>query len=206
MIGGLLATVLIVSACTRVCLVRTDLRIPGEKTGKIPLRVGLYMSPEFLSYSCTIIGANGDTYSFPLGEAFRSGADAATKMAFEETVILSSINDAMAQNTRIIISPEVEEVDMVIPGFAFRRLKSLVIMKWAVADLTGRTIWVGTFEGEGDNIVGYLFRTSAARKCMQRAVEQQFAKALQGIRSSPCLKSVALLRNKTMLEGKGITN
>ena len=184
------AGLLFSNACTRNCQIDTNLIMPVQKASKIPLRVGLYMSPDFLSYTRKIAAVNTDSYVFNLGEALRSGSEKMLGIAFKEVIVLSPSEEAMERGVKIVVSPQIQEVDMIIPGWAWKQLKSLVIIKWEATDSTGRILWVDTFEGRSNNRVGYFLRGKAARKCMKRGVEDHFGNAFEGILNSTWWKTI----------------
>jgi hypothetical protein len=169
---------------------------------KIPFRAGLYISPDFLNYTYKKSAETGDGRKFvttacEVGEFLRNGSERLVRNIFQEAIILSSKDDAKTQNVDVVLSPEIQSVDVVKPlltggGWPLPEphIKALFITKWTVTDQNGIVKWVGTYEGEGKVGTGsslLLYWFTGGKKsceCVQLAIEDQFGKALEGITSS----------------------
>ena len=185
-LGIVLAILLILSGCTYTSQITRDLNIPVQEVKKIPLRVGLYMSPNFLNYTYKE-SRLAEKFVFPLGETFRAGSEKIVKMAFQDVVILSALDEAIIEKLKIVISPQIQAVDIMFPMWGWGYLKSTVIIKWTAIDPTEKIIWVNTFEGES-KIKGKTVKN--IRNSLQVAIEDHFSKAYEGIISSTWWKSI----------------
>lgn len=192
-ICAVLALGLVVSGCGRP-VHRLELSAEPEilavSTEKIQQKVGLYLPPRFAEYACSLMSTKGDEYHFALGDALVGGAEAMMRMAFRETVTLAEMDKAGNYGIDIIIYPEVEAIDMVIPPWFQSIQKALVIVKWTAVDLTGRVRWVDTFKGWGENeVAGFPGHDRSVRECVEFAIEDMYGKALQAILESPWWRS-----------------
>jgi hypothetical protein len=190
---AVLALGLVITGCGRPVhrlQVPADLEIPAQSTEKIQQRVGLYIPSRFAAYGCTVTSTKGDEYCFALGDAFVSGAEAVANMAFQETVPISEMGEAGYYDIDIIIYPEIEAVDMVIPPWFHSIQRALVIVKWTAIDSTGRVKWVDTFKGWGENeVAGFPGHDKSVRECIESAIEDVFSETLQGILGSSWWRS-----------------
>lgn len=187
-----LAMLMFLSACTHTFQIPVDLYKDRKEENKIPLRVGLWMPTDFLSYTYTkkVPMGMGDKFVFPLGEVFSKMSERMVETAFQETVTLSSLDDAIAKNIKVVIFPQIQMIDIAAPPRAWAYYRTMVIIKWTAVAPTGRIIWVNTFKGEGEVKVSYSHRKRNVCKCMQLAVEDHFSKALDGIVSSTWWQSI----------------
>jgi hypothetical protein len=134
--GVLLGT----SGCLRFEIRDYDLQ--ALSAPKIPLRVGLYMSPTFRTYQSLSYGPE------VLGEGMTKGAEQATRQAFEDVVIIDSLGTNIPRSAiKAVATPEIVEA-RIINEMGFR-LTYEIVCKWTISSVDGRTVYMNTFRGQG---------------------------------------------------------
>lgn len=116
----LLIAILTIEGCA-VKIENLDIMLPSSD--KIPLRVGLYMSPEFRNYTYSIGGGK-----YQIGEGLSIGAEKALKQVFNEVVIINNKSDISNQDIKAVISPEILDVDVKDPPEPMR-----ILCKWTIS-------------------------------------------------------------------------
>ena len=134
--------VLLMSGCaprTYYANISTDLDLekPFLKKTKIPLRVGLYIEPEYLDFEAVL--EDGSIVS--LGPGLGKGAEAVLREAFQEVVIIESIGPQVSnQHVKAIITFSTN-----LPSNM-----SQIAFEWTIVGLDGRTLYMNTFRGEAN--------------------------------------------------------
>ncbi len=132
-------------------LVPTDYNIPSSsvRSEKIPLKAGLYLPGNFSK--ATFIGNKGGA-EFPVlvGDSLVAGAKRTIALAFEEMVLLESMNTMNAHGVLVIVTPEIVNVDNMLGGFPPRgKWQTRLSCKWTIKNLNGDVIYLNTIVGEG---------------------------------------------------------
>lgn len=168
--------------------IRTDLSITVNEVGKIPLRVGLYLSPEFMNYSKTP-SHYSESGRIQMGEALSKGAEDITNKAFKQVVTIYKTDpESFPKGLDAIIIPEVEKTYGGFVGELTRQYSYYqtvtVKLKWTIKDMNQKTLYTNTFTTEveyrNDPVFGQRERLL---KAYTKAIEDQFAKAFSGITS-----------------------
>jgi hypothetical protein len=147
----LIAVLLIAAGCYKIynftMPVMLDMSLPQKE--QVPLRAGLYMSEDFLSY-ISVEEVEFGKRVYPLGKMLEDGSKKMVKAAFQDMVVISSPDEAKARKADIVISPKVESVDYNYESpSALQPPVSMAIIKWTASDTEGNIIWADTFEGKG---------------------------------------------------------
>lgn len=119
--------------------------------GKIPMQVGLYMSPDFRNPVYTYFSS-----IFPLGEeivaGMAAGAKKALKETFQEVYIIdrAESTDLSKYGVKAIVVPEIVEPGISIRGGGFgTEGKFEFVCKWTVYATDGKILYMNTFLGTG---------------------------------------------------------
>ena len=185
---GLCLIVLAGGGCFGPMKVPTDYAITGPPSGadRIPLRVGLYMSPQFGNYS-----GNFGRGFISLGEAMSSGAERALRTAIEEVVIIKQLESrGSTEGVRAIVAPEIVEARMGNSDEkGFHKGHCQVWCKWTVSTPEGKLVYVNTVLGEAHHD-----RRAPAptvwTECMTLAVQDQYRKLVEIISSTQWWQSI----------------
>lgn len=169
-----------------------EINIRTPQAEKIPLRAGLYMPEEFVTFTYEKL-LNLETIIFPLGESLREASIQMVNEVFQDAVVLDAFEDAESQKVDIIISPQVQDVRIektsIWPG---GNTIFTIVIEWTVLDTESRVIWEESFEGKGISTTGTTF--NRGQRHVQRAflaIEDHFNQALSGILSSKWWESIS---------------
>jgi len=152
---------------------------------KIPIRVALELSPDFCNYHYSWQMGVSDRHNFPLGKAFRRGAEMVSEAAFFDVSVTSKDVKPPAHKIAGIITPQVIHVDIMGAPWKGYRQTTLMMIKWTFTDHSGKIIWVKTCKGEADDKgKGWL-------EMVQASLDDLFRKSLESILSSQEIKKFA---------------
>jgi hypothetical protein len=191
----LIAVLLMFAGCYKIYLNQMPdaMDMSFQQKEKIPLRAGLYMTEDFKNYTSEWEVAFGK-HLFPIGRMLQDGSKRMVAAAFQDMVILSSLDEAKARKVDVVIAPEVESSEFTLGGATMLGPTiSMVMIKWTASDSEGNIIWADTFEGHGqvkvEKGVKYVKRYGVSRygvpiEYMGLAVEDSFRKAYEEMSSS----------------------
>lgn len=170
----LLIAILTIGGCA-IKIENLDIMLPSSD--KIPLRVGLYMSPEFRNYIYSKQGAK-----FHIGEGLSIGAEKALKQVFNEVVIINNKSDISNQNIKAVISPEILDVDLSISYndviYFFR-----TSCRWTISGADSKVYYNDTITGVGKHN-SFASGTTRAKKALTNAIENHYFKFIEQMLSS----------------------
>jgi hypothetical protein len=170
----LLVTILTIGGCATK-IEKLDIKLPSSD--KIPLRVGLYMSPEFRKYTYSTGGLVTPIGKFYIGEGLSIGAEKALKQVFNEVVIINNKSDISNQNIKAVISPEILDVAAEQNVVFFKML-----CRWTISGADGKIYYNDTITGVGkDTSLAFATRE---RKAMTKAIENHYYKFIEQMLSS----------------------
>lgn len=185
----MLGAVIFLSGCTVTHTIKADLQVSTGEIDRIPIRVGLYMAPEFCHYTVRKEWLL-DTHVIELGGALCNGTKDTLAAGFREVTILESLAfDPCQEKVNAIVVPEVVKVSIFLPATTFQPTNTIVRVKYTFLDQEGQIMWVDTFQGEAEVEVRHFKKD--LRRCVQLAVEDLYHKSLQGILSSTWWHSLA---------------
>ena len=148
-----------------------DFHIEPPAPTKIPLRVGLYLSPAFRSYYHTYQGIP----TYPMGGAMSNISERALKAVFQEVVVLDEKAFDLAKNdVRAVISPEMVATENTWSVFR-------ITCKWTIASTDGKILYVNTFTGDGND--NSFVGNTRIGKAMANATKDMFQKFLSHMTS-----------------------
>ena len=174
---SLVTLVACLSGCTVHHAIRGNLNVPKTTVAaKIPLRVGLYMSPNFRKDTFFAVMTIHEVH---LGEGMSRGAEKACRAAFEEVVLLEEEQtDLTKWNLDAVIHPVITERSVrLIGGLTY---SCSMNAKWTIIDLDGNILYVNSFPGE------HIIKAPTSdiwTKCMTSAVEEHYEKLLSHLLS-----------------------
>ena len=156
--------------------------VPAAAT-KVDLKVGLYIPPAVRAYKIEE-EERGVVSKYKFGEALSDGIERMFRNTFEDVVILDSPQyDAAVTGIEAVVVPEVASADFRSAAPSDKGGVSFLIrVKYEAKDAAGRSLWVDTFEGQGNmkaKITG-----SVNGEVMKRGLEDHFRKASSGLLES----------------------
>lgn len=134
---------------------------------KIPLKVGLYLSPSFCAYQY-----RGKSFEFKwvghylLGESICQTAPDFFKNSFKEVFIMNE--KSIPSNVKLIISPEIIEAETIGPTMATH-----IIIKWTFANPKGKIYYLNTVKGIGKHDEGFWL-PPAAREAFNSTLKDHY--------------------------------
>ena len=176
---------LLFNACSLKYGISSDIKLPPVGTNHIPLRIGLYLSPNIFNYTYE------EPYlTYQMGRALSTGTENMLRLAFKDVIVLPSANVVEPQRgIDAYVVPEVVHITGVAPLFVWHEDKVIVRMKYSFTDSERKIIWEGTFQGE---VIGKGSSTKAIKvDYFKSAIEKQLADALTAILSSRELRLFA---------------
>jgi hypothetical protein len=158
-----------------------EIKIDAKPTQKIPIRIGLYLTPYFENYSRV---CHPDTLYW--GEGLSISAKRTLKTVFEDVVLINKMDaDLSNQNIQAVITPEITDSQCRLVTSLYEWYCSITC-KWTIVDLKGKPMYTNTFIGEYNLKKFGLSVQRAARKaeCMTLAIEDHYNKFLSNLIST----------------------
>lgn len=176
----LLATIVLLTGCgPKYIEFPAALSSQSQGLVRIPLRAGLCMPPNFREFVVPMYRQDYQDFYGKFGEALTVGAEGMAKKAFKEVVVLAQAEEAASQRVDVVVTPAIDYI-----GFDYGDSTATVKVKWTVADVSGRVLYMNTFIGQGDG-KGTSFRyPTKLKKACTRAIEDHFDKTLVGLSGS----------------------
>lgn len=163
-------------------LVPTDYNITSSsaRSDRIPLRAGLYLSEKF-SKAALIGNKGGREVPILVGDSLVTGAKRTITLAFEDMVLMESLDPKNAHGARIIVTPEIVNMDNVLVGFPpWSKWESRLSCKWTIKNLDGDVIYLNTIVGEGryEAVTSAFTYRDRLAQSMLPAIQDQYGKLL----------------------------
>ena len=121
---------------------------PSVKS-KIPLHVGLYLTPQFKQF--TFKGGKGgihDPFTISIGDTMCSYAESSLKELFLDVSIINDLEqDPKINHVDVIIMPEIIDIDSIVDTWKPDYWKSNVTCKWSIKNINGIYLYLNTIVG-----------------------------------------------------------
>jgi hypothetical protein len=168
-----LVTVLLISRCGPVGM--KEINLPPTTYNKIPLKIGLYISPGFRNYIYSPHYPQSGKYL--VGDGLSKTADILFKEIFKEVILIDGMSN-IATDIKAIISPEIIETFFI--GFS---PEFHIVCKWTIISPGGKVYYMNTITGigMGDRSFNGMKRISVA---LTNAVKDHYEKLLAHIHST----------------------
>lgn len=143
----LLGTFLVVLGCTHSIPMKGVLGTPPA-VERIPLKVGVYYSPEFRNYKHEG-SRGGDRWDFPLGSASVSLFDRVFPETFISTMTVESRPPLSGIKLDAVIEPKIEGFDFGIPFLKTGTYTAEITYRFTLYSLKGDPVASWTVRGSG---------------------------------------------------------
>ncbi len=201
---GLIAA-LFFSSCNFNFNVGQKFQLAPPRIDKIPLRIGLTLSPEICNFKLDKTRQDEARHYF-FGESICYGIKEMMGSLFTDVVVSNSLEIKPAGGSlKYIIVPSIAECDFLFPGNVFVDFRAVVAVKYTVYSEDGTVVWFDTYRGSGQQPMSkshfwnmlvfpvgiYAMITNeknASESCMRQAIEDQFRQATEGLKQSPWWK------------------
>ena len=181
---------LFLTGCTSEIKPLSGLELSLAHKQKIPLKVGLYMSPDYCNYSFVTDQIYVTYYTIPLGSTLCHETKIIVEAIFEEVSVFPSL-EANDKSINVIMIPEIVILKIQMMGYTHKS-EALLIGKWTVVDMNGRLIWVDTFQSHV--ITTYGDHLPSTLKRAKFVLEDYFQNVFKGIQSWKLWESVAMTK------------
>lgn len=123
-----------------------DFKIEQPAKSKIPLRVGLYLSPKV----CNYVHVAGN-FRISLGEGVCSNARGVLRNVFNEVILLDEKESDLAKHgIKAVVSPEIIETEIIEGAFGPHG-DFLLTCKWTITSADGKILYMDTVKGIGSD-------------------------------------------------------
>lgn len=177
------AILILIGGCT------TTYRVPEERfTGyphdtKIPLNVGLIISPEFLDAKW-----EDSTRVAKFGNALAANSEALAGQVFKSVELAKGFESKAGLDGFLI--PKVSLIDSTY-GFAWDDLVLTLIVEWSLKDPNGKLIWVDTVKGQATSKSGSFGHEKQFTSRAKSAIDDLFLRSYEAMISSPEIRDYA---------------
>ncbi len=186
-------TLMFSAGCAHTVLVAPN---PPDKVfgEKIPLDVGLYLTPEFTNYKVSE-SRKGDTWNYTnLGEASATEFRLGLSQIYRRVELVDEKPPFSKPKTitlHAVVEPAIEKFDFEIPFWKFDLYPAKIYYKITVYDMDGKSIFTKLVKGIGDikGSAGFDF-TENPSKSASKAVEDGVNKSLEEILVSEEIKAL----------------
>jgi hypothetical protein len=122
----------------------------GEVSQRIPKKVALVLSDEFVTYDQKL-KRGMQPYNYRLGPLLEPYARATAEKFFESVEVARGKNVAPSANADLILTPKVHKSDLTSFVTIFEKQYLTVDVEWTLKRRGEETaIWLSTFEGKGE--------------------------------------------------------
>lgn len=182
LLAPLLAVLLTACGGSRKIIVSEDLNIPSQTDSRIPLKVGLVLTPQFVNLIYKPVPNACPVF---IGNALKVGSERVCLNLFDEVVPIVSIASAGSSQVDVIVIPACEEIEYRLVDRATVRIRSRFL--WRITTPDSREIYSTTVIGEALRKVS----TTVMASTMEReqgevyflSLQDQFRKAQNDLHS-----------------------
>lgn len=178
----------------------STVKVPPAKPGsypaaeKIALPVELRMSEKYrhAAWSQTLLGS---TTTIDFGDTLAVNTEGCIQALFSQHVSTSaSRGSPPTQGTAAVLTPQVTEVNVVIPGGGVSKIVTTLTMEMTLEDGAGEPVWVNTFKTESRGpIEGTSMKPNRnIRERFDFMVRDVLLQAFNSMAKSPEIKAFAL--------------
>ncbi len=174
-----LATLIIMAGCTHsIKIVEAELESPLQEK-VYPIHAKLILNEDFCNYEFSY-SIPGDTYVFPLGNAFKESAKSLTKSVFQSVSESTTTSLQPEKVFDITIIPTIRDVSFRRGMWVWSDEEADIHLEWNIYDRDNKALWI-------QSIMGTACMPND-RKVMQAAIDDAFQKSLAAILAAPSIQ------------------
>lgn len=190
---GIMVFLLFIVACTYVHKQPIHSISLAPEENKLNLRIKLVITDDFRNAKWKK-KSMGETNIMPMGENLVHHSIQLVKNVFTHPVVLDeNVNSEADVGVEYILTPKLIFVKQTFGVTAFSRAKTSISIEWSLTDVSGKTTWVETINGEGIGKAGNIFTGKKHQKNrFKMALQDLFDKTQKAIVSSKLLRNLQL--------------